>query len=186
MSSSGTKREFSPERLKGRKPPHCRRSAMNVWLSLLSRHASVGSRRLANDPTKTYARIQTYAFARPCGHLHRVSTSPESRHRSHDPGSAMISKMRRSPERVLWRLCRLNAKGGIGEEFRRSTCTRRLSPALPLTPILSLCLRVSLVGTRGELEPVYGAWISPRRSASLSGLGDCLCNDALPPFLPSM
>ena len=26
MSVHGTKREFSPERLEGRKPPHCRRS----------------------------------------------------------------------------------------------------------------------------------------------------------------
>jgi len=32
MSPFGTKREFSPERLKGRKPPHCRRSASNVGL----------------------------------------------------------------------------------------------------------------------------------------------------------
>jgi len=30
MSVHGTKREFSPERLKGRKPPHCRRSGLNV------------------------------------------------------------------------------------------------------------------------------------------------------------
>ncbi len=30
MSVFGTKREFSPERLKGRKPPHCRRSGLNV------------------------------------------------------------------------------------------------------------------------------------------------------------
>jgi hypothetical protein len=29
-SSLGTKREFSPERMKGPKPPHCRRSGLNV------------------------------------------------------------------------------------------------------------------------------------------------------------
>ncbi len=32
-SAYGTKREFSPERLKGRKPPHCRRSGFNVGSS---------------------------------------------------------------------------------------------------------------------------------------------------------
>ena len=35
MSPFGTKREFSPERLKGRKPPHCRRSGLNVGSSLV-------------------------------------------------------------------------------------------------------------------------------------------------------
>ncbi len=33
MSVDGTKREFSPERLEGRKPPHCRRLGVYVGLS---------------------------------------------------------------------------------------------------------------------------------------------------------
>ncbi len=42
MSPSGTKREFSPERLKGRKPPHCRRSGLNVGSRAHSRRATPG------------------------------------------------------------------------------------------------------------------------------------------------
>jgi hypothetical protein len=36
MSKDGTKREFSPERLKGRKPPHFRLPILNVDWALTS------------------------------------------------------------------------------------------------------------------------------------------------------
>ena len=39
-SAHGTKREFSPERLKGRKPPHCRRSRVYVGLSTVTSSAT--------------------------------------------------------------------------------------------------------------------------------------------------
>ena len=62
MSVDGTKREFSPERLKGRKPAHCRRSGLNVGSPLHSRHSSEGCRRSAHDPEPTLG--QTSILAR--------------------------------------------------------------------------------------------------------------------------
>jgi hypothetical protein len=40
MSPFGTKREFSPERLKGRRLPHCRRSYLNVVYPAVTTHTS--------------------------------------------------------------------------------------------------------------------------------------------------
>jgi len=54
MSIPGTKREFSPERLKGRKLPHCRRSALNVGLSAEERPDSERSRMHTNDPNAKF------------------------------------------------------------------------------------------------------------------------------------
>ncbi len=50
----GTKREFSPERLEGRKPPHCRRSGPNVGSSPHCRPDSESRRRSAHDPHPTF------------------------------------------------------------------------------------------------------------------------------------
>ncbi len=52
MTAYGTKREFSQERLKGRKPPHCRRSGLNVGSSPHCRPSPEGWRRSVHDPRR--------------------------------------------------------------------------------------------------------------------------------------
>ena len=54
MSAVGTKREFSPERLEGRKPPHCRRSGLNVGSPLHFRPDSESRRRATHDPKRPF------------------------------------------------------------------------------------------------------------------------------------
>ncbi len=54
-SAFGTKREFSPERLEGRKPPHCRRSGVYVGILPVCRPNSKRPRMRAYDPNRTFA-----------------------------------------------------------------------------------------------------------------------------------
>jgi len=53
MSAAGTKREFGPERLKGRKLPHCRRSGVYVGKLPVCRPDSEYQRMRAYDPEPT-------------------------------------------------------------------------------------------------------------------------------------
>jgi len=54
MSPVGTKREFSPERLEGRKPPHCRRSDVYVGPSVEDRPDSEPLRMRTYDPLRSW------------------------------------------------------------------------------------------------------------------------------------
>ncbi len=57
-SAYGTKREFSPERLKGRKPADCRPSPLKVGFPADGRPDSEGSRRSPYDPKAAFSLFQ--------------------------------------------------------------------------------------------------------------------------------
>jgi hypothetical protein len=54
MSPFGTKREFSPERLKGRRLPHCRRSYLNVVYPAVTTPEFRPARARAFDPKRPF------------------------------------------------------------------------------------------------------------------------------------
>ncbi len=64
MSPYGTKREFSPERLKGREPPHNGPSGLNVGSPLHSRPKSEGCRRSVHDPKPTFEGVTGTSLSR--------------------------------------------------------------------------------------------------------------------------
>ena len=123
MSVPGTKLKFAWHHGLVGLPPHCRRSASNVGLPPDGRPDSEGAQMRIVDPTRTYDGIQALAFALPFGSPRNASTSPERRHRPHDPGLAQISEIRRSLERVLWRHSRPCAKIGFEQLSRQSKPT---------------------------------------------------------------
>jgi hypothetical protein len=76
-SASGTKREFSPERLEGRKPPHCRRSGVYVGKLPVCRPISKRPRTRTCDPFAKFTGPDTLPFSAGDGPNSHVLASPD-------------------------------------------------------------------------------------------------------------